>query len=370
MIQNTMSKFIKEVDGQKRHSLFSVDLSNPKLKDPLNFTIEDLRKDLQFAVEVEHSTIPPYLCALYSIAPDTNSFASNTIRSVVMEEMLHMVQAANILNAIGGSPSIDNPTFIPEYPTYLPHSDEAFLVDLMKFSRSAIDTFLLIEKPAPAKAPPQLHNYHSLGQFYEAIAIALTVLDRVTPGGIFTGDPARQVGPEQYYGSGGDIIPVHCLDDAIRGIEMIVDQGEGADGTIDSSAGDMFGEEIEYAHYFKYMEIRHKRRYLPGDNPNLPPTGPRVKVNYRQVLDMHPNPKLSDYPVGSPLYNKTLEFNRVYMKLLHNLHEACNGQPDLLMTGVALMYDLKYKAIELMNIPREDGTMAGPGFEYVAVGDR
>jgi len=33
-------------------------------------TLEDLRGHLQIAIEVEHSTIPPYLCALYSIEED------------------------------------------------------------------------------------------------------------------------------------------------------------------------------------------------------------------------------------------------------------------------------------------------------------
>ncbi|MEO8337927.1 MAG: ferritin-like domain-containing protein, partial [bacterium] len=28
-------------------------------------TIEDLRTHLQWAIEIEHSIIPPYMCALY-----------------------------------------------------------------------------------------------------------------------------------------------------------------------------------------------------------------------------------------------------------------------------------------------------------------
>ena len=30
-------------------------------------TVEDLREHLQWAIELEHSTLPPYLTALYSI---------------------------------------------------------------------------------------------------------------------------------------------------------------------------------------------------------------------------------------------------------------------------------------------------------------
>ena len=32
-------------------------------------SIDGLRQHLQWALELEHSTIPPYLCALYSIEP-------------------------------------------------------------------------------------------------------------------------------------------------------------------------------------------------------------------------------------------------------------------------------------------------------------
>ena len=50
--------------------------------------------------------------------------------------------------------------------------------------------------------------------------------------------------------------------------------------------------------------------------------------------------------------------------LLDELHAATNGQPQRLMTSVAIMYELKYRAIELMKIPTADGKeTAGPSFE-------
>ena len=35
------------------------------------------------------------------------------IRSVVIEEMLHMALACNLLNAVGGQPEIDRAGFVP-----------------------------------------------------------------------------------------------------------------------------------------------------------------------------------------------------------------------------------------------------------------
>jgi hypothetical protein len=328
-------------------------------------TIESLRSHLQTAIEIEHSTIPPYLCALYSINATSNPFAYNTIQSVVMEEMLHMLLAANILNAIGGHPAIDKPRFVPEYPTYLPHSDDAFLVPLQKFSKDTLSVFLQIEKPAKRLAPPEGNHYQTIGQFYHAIKHGLRYLDHVTPGGIFTGDKKRQVSSEHYYGGGGKLIPIFSLDDALQAINEIVGQGEGMNGSIIDPDHRMFGEEIEYAHYFRYNEIFVERRYLPTDSPQEPPSGPPVQVDWEDVLNMQPNPKMADYPEGSPLWNKTYEFNRTYMALLTSIHNACNGHPELLMRAVPLMYDLKYKALELMNTPIGNGKTAGPSFEYV-----
>jgi len=74
------------------------------------------------AIELEHATIPAYLASYYSIVPKANLEASAIVRSVVIQEMLHMCIAANLLNALGGLPSIDPPQFIPSYPGPLPMS--------------------------------------------------------------------------------------------------------------------------------------------------------------------------------------------------------------------------------------------------------
>ena len=104
-------------------------------------TIEDLHEHLQWAIELEHATIPPYLCALYSIKDGSNIESVEVIQSVFIEEMLHMALVANIMIATGGSPKLDYPEFIAKYPTPLPHSDESFQVDLNKFSPEVLNVF-------------------------------------------------------------------------------------------------------------------------------------------------------------------------------------------------------------------------------------
>jgi hypothetical protein len=353
---------------RKRHQLLRE--GEPTLPKEFRIkTVEGLRRHLQTAIELEHSTIPPYLCALYSIPDGSNQESAQVIRSVVMEEMLHMILAANVLNAIGGEPSINHRHFVPEYPTYLPHSNDSFLVNLEKFSKPAIETFLKIELPAAPHAPPEAGHYQTIGQFYEAIEIALKELSQEE--NIFTGDPQRQVTPDYYYGGGGEIIAVtgeDALDKALAALREIVGQGEGVHHSIFDGDHRIFGQEIEYAHYFRFNEIHEGQHYTNRDTPRSGPTGKPLPVNWNEVYNMQLNPKMQDYPLGSELREKSYEFNRTYMGLLNGLHFALNGNPEDLLDAVVGMYDLKYKAIELMKIPiNEDGVTAGPSFEYVPI---
>jgi hypothetical protein len=57
--------------------------------------------------------------------------------------MLHMTIAANVLNAIGGAPFIDSPTFIPDFPLRLPLTNVT--VDIEPLSAKALHNFMLIE---------------------------------------------------------------------------------------------------------------------------------------------------------------------------------------------------------------------------------
>ena len=121
---------------------------------------DDLRAALQNAIRLEHSTIPPYLTALYTLSgtSDSAEYARSEIKDVVVEEMLHMGLVCNILNAIGGHPVIDDPDFIPAYPTGLPMGVAGDLqVHLKRYSKAVVeDTFMKIEQPQPVNIPARL----------------------------------------------------------------------------------------------------------------------------------------------------------------------------------------------------------------------
>lgn len=85
-----------------------------------DFTIEELRRNLQTALEVEHSTIPTYLTALATIKKNYNTEVQAIFEQILIQEMLHLALAANLLNAVGGNPVLFSENFIPLYPTRLP----------------------------------------------------------------------------------------------------------------------------------------------------------------------------------------------------------------------------------------------------------
>jgi hypothetical protein len=351
-------------------------------------SIKDLHQYLQVAIKLEQATIPPYLCALYTIKPDKNYEASTLIRNVVIEEMLHMVLAANVLNAVGGHPFIDRPNFVANYPTKLPDGEEDFEVPLLPFSEAAIETFLKIERPSPEQPqklaaaqkaafshamkkdlpdlPPDVH-FFTIGMFYDAIIDGLEYLcEELGESNVFTGDHRLQIGPEYYYNGGGHIIDVTCLKSAKTALKEIIEQGE---GLLDEIADEpQFGNEL--AHYYRYQEIQMQRYYEEGDLPNHP-SGATFSVDYsiESVYPMIPNPKTVLYPGGSELRQKSDEFNILYTNLLGELQHAFNGEPERLLPAIGGMFQLKYKALELIKnpIPGNEKYHAGPSFEYLKV---
>ena len=81
-----------------------------------NCSLHTLRQQLQQAVQLEFYTIPLYLTSLWTIKEGCNDQVRELIRSIVMQEMLHMIQVANILIAVGGRPIIDSNECAPKYP--------------------------------------------------------------------------------------------------------------------------------------------------------------------------------------------------------------------------------------------------------------
>ncbi|WP_326834735.1 ferritin-like protein [Amycolatopsis rhabdoformis] len=332
-------------------------------------SVEELRRHLQWAIELEHATIPPYLCALYSLDAGRNAEASQVVGSVLAEEMLHLALAANLLNAVGGEPKLDSPELLPAYPHALPHGDPSLRVSLVPFGEEALELFLRIEQPESADAPAQADGYATIGQFYAAVRDGLSKLcAELGEEAVFSGDPKRQIGEMHLRSGGGRVIPVRDLASALAALSEIVEQGEGAARTeVWDGDRDVFHpEREEVAHYYRFQELKSGRRYAEGDTPDSGPTGEEIKIDADGVLPMRRNPTTADYPEDSPIRKAQNDFNNTYCLLLYLLEDAFTGNPGGLGATVGVMFQLKGQAQALMNMPSGDGkTTAGPTFEYV-----
>jgi hypothetical protein len=336
-------------------------------------TLDDLRTHLQWAIELEHATLPPYLTALYSLDPERNAEAAQLISGVFVEEMIHLALAANLLNAVGGQPRLDAPHLLPRHPRTMPHADPSIELSLLPFGQEALEMFLRIEQPAHLGDPAEGDNYETIGQFYDAIEKGLRSLcAELGEDQVFTGDPTRQVAGGPFAHTAGHLEPVTDLGSALAALEEIVEQGEGAArADVWDGDKDLFHPETKaVSHYYRFQELALGRRYQPGDTPESGPTGEAVTVDLAGVRPLRPNPRLEDHPEGSAIRTAQEAFNQTYCKMLQQLEQAFNGNPAMLGMSVGTMYAIKGQAQSLMAIQDDDGLAAGPTFEYVAPEDR
>jgi hypothetical protein len=333
-------------------------------------TLESLREHLQWAIELEHLTLPSYLCGLYSLDPARNPEAAEVVLSVFYEEMLHVTLAANLLNAVGGRPQFDTPRMLPSYPRYLPHGDHSFKVSLLPFGTEALELFLKIEQPAPPTAQAESDEYETIGQFYAAIRNGLRELcTHIGEANVFCGDPARQVTDVSFHGGARRVIAVDSLATALLALQEVVEQGEGA-GRLQVWDGDsdMFHpEREEVGHYYRFQQLKLGQRYRRGDTPQSGPTGDAISIDWGGIRPMRHNSRTTDHAPGCPIRIAQEEFNHAYCGVLHLLEHAFNGSPRMLAGAIGAMYGLKAQAEALMQIPTHDGlAVAGPTFEYVS----
>ncbi|HEX5749929.1 MAG TPA: ferritin-like protein [Archangium sp.] len=349
--------------------------------------VQGLRAQLQAAIELEHATIPAYLTALYSIKPGYNAAASQILLTVVIQEMLHMVIAANVLNAIGGSPQIDKPGFIPVFPGPLPMGiHEGLTVGLEKLTRGLVfNTFMVIEEPEtklnfPVKQPklamfdalrreeqPQ-PEFATIGEFYAAIIQKMEELEAEGQK-LLTGKPGRQVVDNTWFPA-DQLFPIRNLEDARRGLNLIVEQGE---GTTQSPREPDKG----LAHFYRLAQIVYGRMLVadPSEPTGWSYSGAPVELNPAGIWNLYANAKTVDYPAGSRARYLAEQFNYGYTSLLRALHKAFNSEADpqsksdtRLRPAIGLMYELKLVAASLVSTPIPDTDLfAAPTFEYAPV---
>lgn len=311
-------------------------------------TPADLRSHVALAMEVELSTIPLYLFALYTIE-DPVSEAARLIKSVAAEEMLHLALCSNLLLSIGGQPEFLNPDIVPRYPSLMKHHKPDLRLDLAPCSVDLVrDVFMVIERPEIHDAPPEPDQYETLGQFYHALELAIE--DLAERHDLFA-EPqrTRQMGDASFYSpveydaeDSGGLVLIEDVDSARAAIEVIVHQGEGLS---EDRWADPAHQEL--THYQKYEAIATGKVPLPRVSPA--PT----------------NPRTADYPDAIRPVSDL--FNALYRSVFLALDELFSGGSDQ-RPGIDRLYRTMSNLMApvaryLLQQPLDAGMVAAPTFE-------
>lgn len=304
-----------------------------------------IKTSLQAAIALELSTIPPYLCGLWSVK-NSGEQAAQLIRSVVIDEMFHMGLVCNMLTAIGGKPQIV--AAAASYPGPLPGGVRPQLtVYLAGLTRTYVrEVFMEIEMPeaplalAAEEAPP------TIGAFYDALSEAF---QQVQPAIMMNTQLSQGIGPN-------NLEPINDLAGVADSIDLIKEQGEGTSTSPDApqAAG-------EFAHYYKFGEIYHGRK-LRQVNGKWEFTGDVVP--FPEVYPMGRVPA-GGWPNPSPAVRSLLQkFNADYTSILQNLEKAWGeGDPNALNNSIGTMFSLKSTADRLLMSPLPGGNGSyGPEF--------
>ena len=337
-----------------------------------------LKENLQTALQLEFSTIPPYLTALYSIKDGYNQEAYEIIRSVVMQEMLHMVQAANLLIAIGGRPVIDSAQAAPSYPGKIPGGVLPGLnVTLQKASPKYIaDVFMMIEFPNELVYEDTLSNKEkevkshmlTIGTFYKNIKQCMIELYEEERDTFFDKDAKQMTWPWTAHEDGIKLRTVSSIEDAIEAINVIIEEGEGTE-----QRDPTYLKSSELAHFFKFemLACKHHLRVLHDHEQYFYDfRGAEIEFTPEGVWPMQDNPSSKNILKNSHLYQEAKTFHDVYRSLLRSLQAAFDGQPDAIKDSIPIMSSMQIQAKKLMSmempssLPGQPQQTCGPIFDY------
>jgi hypothetical protein len=253
------------------------------------------------ASQLEHMIMCQYLYATFSLKAGTDEGLTEdqaaavarwrqVLHDISVDEMLHLALVANVMAAIGASPTMSRPNF-PQRSGYFPPTVR---LDLLPFGEAALTHFAYLERPegmermdaegfvpaappheplAPEEALPRMQDFLTVGHLYRGIANGLShLVDRFGERAVFVGEPRAQASPELF--GWPQLVAVTDLESAHAAIEEILDQGEGARG------------DWQVAHYGRFLDVLSEYRSLKGADPSFEPARPVQAAFVNQPYDV------------------------------------------------------------------------------------
>jgi hypothetical protein len=212
------------------------------------------------------------------------------IVDIAVQEMLHLALVANLMSAIGAAPTFTRANF-PRGSDYFPPGVQ---LRLLPFGEAALAHFLYLERPegmervdaegfVPGKPPPvpvapdedfpRAQDYATVGHLYRGIADGLRHLaGRLGERGLFVGPPQAQATPEAFRWP--EVVAVTDLASALKAVDEIIEQGEGARG------------DWRTAHYGRFLAIHDEQAALRAADPGFEPARPVLPAFTSQPFDV------------------------------------------------------------------------------------
>ena len=354
--------FTKEDFSSVCRPLFGYSRSHSKRETGM-CSLQTLKTQLQLAIELEFFTIPVYLTSMWSIVEGYNREIYQKIHSVVVQEMQHIAQVANILIAIGGRPVLDSNATAPKYPAIgLPGGVLPNLhVNIEKFSKEQVyRLFMAIEMPhnlSVATHSPVIFN-DTIGQFYEEIKNCIGLLGD----SIFIPNATDK---QLVWPFVNAVIDTRTANTAI---DIITHQGEGAAPINPRQVSN--GSLHELAHFYVFEEIVCQRHLVSDDQTTYCYSGDPILFDPSSVWPMQPNPSKDSVKQDSNCYVQAKAFHGAYRSLLRKLQDIFNGDIHGVTDAIAIMKSLSAHGRKLMwtkiiaGEPESNVTTCGPIWDY------
>jgi ferritin-like protein len=340
---------------------------------------------LSEAATLEHMVMCGYLFATFSLKQSTDEGLTNSqlravkrwervIAGVAQQEMLHLALVNNLLTSIGAAPHFGRPNF--------PHPAKYFSpgvqLTLMPFSEKALRHFLYLERPegmslkdvlgsqpeSPAKRiltgeeiVPERQDFATVGHLYRGIEQGFWDLsDRYGQSQVFIGSTKSQA-TEEYFGW-PELTTVTDLDSAMKAIDTIITEGEGAKG------------DWRKAHFGKFFNVLNEYLEVKKEDRNFSPVRDVVPAFVTLPGDVDDVEVITD-PKTAGVANIFNACYEVVLQILSRFFIQAETDPAERETLSNASVDMMIKVIKpLGNLltkmplgPHMPGKTAGPSFE-------
>ncbi len=337
------------------------------------------------AATLEHMVMCGYLFTIFSLKRSTEEGVTDAqllalrrwervIAGVAQQEMLHLALVNNLLTSIGAAPYFGRPNF--------PHPTRYFgpgaQLALLPFSEKALRHFLYLERPegmslkdvlvpqtgATAKRiltgeeiVPEKQDFATVGHLYRGIQQGFWDLsDKYGQSQVFLGSSKTQATGE--YFRWPELIAVTDLDSAMRAIDTIITEGEGARG------------DWRKAHFGKFFNLLSEYLEEKKKDSNFHPSRPVLAAYVHPPSDVRRADVITD-PRTAGVANIFNACYEVMLQILSRFFVHVDTEPTERQTLSKTSVDLMIKAITplgelLTKMPlgsHRPGKTAGPTFE-------